>query len=127
MLEERLAPDGALTCAFVPSTQALDQEPERDLQVLFGYGQRGDDISVQEQLARLPTQRTKAWSRSPMSIKPGSWHHIEYKVIKGGLNVTVDGQPYGSGGAVVPYQAFYICLRSWPLACRWHVRNFSIH
>ena len=127
MLEERLAGDGALSCAFVPSTQAVDREPERDLQVLFQYGQGGDAISVQERFVREPAQRTKTWSRSSLSIKPGSWHHMEYQMVQGGLDVTVDGQSYGSGGAVVPYKAFYVYLGSRSPSCRWHVRNFWIH
>ncbi len=127
MLEQRVEGDGALSCTFVPSTQAVDQEPDRYMEVLFGYSQGGDAISIRERIARPPAQRTKTWSNSPLSIKPGSWHHIEYGVVKGGLNVTVDGQSYGSGGAVVPYQAFYVYLGSWLPACRWHVRNLSIH
>ena len=127
MLEGRVAADGALTCEFVPSTQAVDREPERHVQILFEFDQRGDAISVQERFQRWPTQQYKTWSRSPLSIKPGSWHHMKYEVMRGGLNITVDGQSYGSGGAVVPYKAFYVYLLSRQPTCQWHVRNFWIH
>jgi hypothetical protein len=127
MLESRVADDGALTCEFVPSTQAVDREPERHVQVLLQYDQHGEAVSVQERFQRWPTQKYKTWSRAPLSIKPGSWHHMKYEVMKGGLNITVDGQAYGSGGAVVPHKAFYVYLLSWQPTSRWHVRNFWIH
>jgi len=127
MLEERVAGDGSLGCAFVPLTQAVDREPERNVQILFQYGQGGDDISVQERFEWRPIQKTKTWSRTALSIEPSKWHHMVYKVVKGGLNITVDGQSRGTGGAVVSYKAFYVYLVSWPPTCRWHVRNFWIH
>jgi hypothetical protein len=127
MLEDRVADNGALTCEFVPATQAVDREPEHHVQVSLLYDQQGDAISVQERFQRWPTQKYKSWSRSPLSIKPGSWHHMRYEVTRDGLDIAVDGQAYGSGGAVVPYNAFYIYLLGWQPTNRWHVRNFSIH
>lgn len=127
MLEARVASDGALTCEFVPATQPADREPERHVELLFHYDERGDALSVQERFQRWPTQKFKTWSRSPLSMKPGSWHHMKYEVTKDALRITVDGQGYSSGGAVVPYDAFYIYLLSWQPTNRWRVRDFSVH
>jgi hypothetical protein len=127
MLESRVADDGALMCELVPSTQALDKEPERNLRVLFQYDQQGDAISVQERFQRWPTPNYKIWSRSPLSINTGNWHHMKYEVTNGGLNISVDGRTYDSDGAGVPYKVFYVSLLGWQPTNRWHVRNFSIH
>ena len=127
MLEERLAKDGAMLCLFVPVTQTVDLDVERDVTVQFYYDGQGDAVSVYEQFQHRPTPQGKTWSRTPLSIKPGSWHHMKYEVMKDALRLTVDGQDYSSGGAVVPYDLFYIELSGWQPVNRWHVRGFSVH
>jgi len=127
MLEERLANDGYLTCLFVPATQAVDRDLERGLMLQFRYDRSGDWMSVYELFQHRPIYQGKDWSNSPLTIKPGSWHHLKYEAEKDGLRITVDGQPYNSGGVVVPYDTFYIELSGWQPTNRWHVRNFSVH
>ncbi len=127
MLEQRVSNDGALACVFVPTTQAVDRDTERGVYVLFHYDSDGDAVSVQERLQRWPTHKRKDWSRTPLSIKPGTWHHMHYEVLKDSMHIMVDDQIYPSGGAVVSYAPFYIYLFGWQPTNRWHVRNFSIH
>jgi len=127
MLEEKLANDGALTCVIVPVTQAVDLDLERGLMLQFRYDHSGDWMSVYELFQHRPVYQGKDWSSSPLTIKPGSWHHLKYEVVKDGLRITVDGQSYTSGGAVVTYDTFYIELSGWQPVNRWHVRNFTVH
>jgi hypothetical protein len=112
---------------FVPTTQAVDRDTERSVYVSFQYNSEGDALAVHERFQRWPTHKGKNWSRTPLSIKPDGWHHLKYEVTKGSLLITVDGQACSSGGAVVPYDSFYVYLFGWQPANRWHVRNFSIH
>jgi hypothetical protein len=95
--------------------------------VQFHYDGQGDAVSVYELFQHRPRHLGKEWSRSPLTIKPGSWHHLKYEVLKDSLRITVDEQAYSSGGAVVPYDSFYIELSGWQPTNRWHVRKFSIH
>jgi hypothetical protein len=127
MLEERVANDGAVACVFVPTTQAVDRDTERGVYVSFQYNSEGDALAVHERFQRWPTHKGKNWSRTPLSIKSDGWHHLKYQVTKEDLLITVDGQACSSGGAVVPYDSFYVYLFGWQPANRWHVRNFSIH
>ena len=127
MLEGHVTDDGALMCEFVPATQALDKEPERNLRILFQYDQQGGAVSIRERFQRWPTESYKKWSRSPLSVDPGNWHHMKYEVTNTGLNISIDGRTYDSNGAAVPYKMFYVSLLSWQPTNRWHVRNFSIH
>lgn len=126
MLEQRVATDGALTCEFVPTTQAVDQDLERGVIVRFHYDDKGDALSVYERFQRRPTPQGKNWSRTSLSIKPGSWHHMKYEVLKDGLHIWIDDHAYDAGGATVSYDRFYIYVSGWQPTDRWHVRNFVV-
>jgi hypothetical protein len=126
MLERRTANDGALTFGLVPTSQPIDIDLERWMDMALTYDSAGDRLRVEERFQRWPKIISKAWQTHAFTIQPGKYHHLECQVSKTGTRLFVDGREYSTGGLIVPYDKFYIILSGWQPTNRWHVRNFAV-